>query len=115
MFTVGMSLDSRGYFMSSTMLISLPTGCKLYNWLCTYLKTYHIYQESCVVSSYIQMFLLMFTLGGSTGIILGNIVVDICLHDSYYVVCHFHVVLSLGTLIVIIISILYYQEFIFVL
>merc|ERR1712072_629963 len=76
MFTVGMEIDSRAYFMSSTMLISLPTGSKMFNWLCTYLKTYFILINNSLVVYYVKMFLIMFTLGGSSGLILGNVLVD---------------------------------------
>jgi len=110
MFTVGMEIDSRAYFMSSTMLISLPTGSKMYNWLCTYLNTY-LFIFNTLTIIYIKMFLIMFTLGGSSGLILGNSVLDISLHDTYYVVSHFHVVLSLGAILSIFIGISYYQEF----
>jgi cytochrome c oxidase subunit 1 len=112
MFTVGMEIDSRAYFMSSTMLISLPTGTKMFNWLSTYLSTYQVYFNNLLII-YIKMFLIMFSLGGSTGLILGNNVIDISLHDTYYVVSHFHVVLSLGTLLSIFIGISYYQECVF--
>jgi len=113
MFTVGMEIDSRAYFMSSTMLISLPTGSKMFNWLCTYLNTY-LGMVNNLSIIYIKMFLIMFTLGGSSGLILGNNVIDISLHDSYYVVSHFHVVLSLGTILAIFIGVSYYQEYLFV-
>merc|ERR1712187_319414 len=109
MFTIGLEIDSRAYFMSSTMLISLPTGSKMFNWLCTYLTRLSMSNNLSVI--YIKMFLIMFTLGGSSGLILGNNVLDICLHDSYYVVSHFHIVLSLGTLISIILGVSYYQEY----
>jgi len=112
MFTVGMEIDSRAYFMTSTMLISLPTGSKMFNWLCTYLNTYHIVFNNlnCLSLIYTKMFLIMFTLGGSSGLILGNNVLDISLHDTYYVVSHFHIVLSLGTVLAIFIGVSYYQE-----
>jgi cytochrome c oxidase subunit 1 len=112
MFTVGMEIDSRAYFMSSTMLISLPTGSKLFNWLCTYLNTYTSLINNLSLI-YIKMFLIMFTLGGSSGLILGNNVIDISLHDTYYVVSHFHVVLSLGTILAIFVGLTYYQEYLF--
>jgi cytochrome c oxidase subunit 1 len=112
MFTVGMEIDSRAYFMSSTMLISLPTGSKMFNWLSSYLNTYQVNFNNLSII-YIKMFLIMFSLGGSTGLILGNNVIDISLHDTYYVVSHFHVVLSLGTLLSIFIGISYYQECVF--
>jgi heme/copper-type cytochrome/quinol oxidase subunit 1 len=65
MFTVGMEIDSRAYFMTSTMLISLPTGSKMFNWLCTYLNTYQIeYSNKSYPHMFLKMFLIMFTLGG---------------------------------------------------
>merc|ERR1712087_911769 len=114
MFTVGMEIDSRAYFMSSTMLISLPTSTKMFNWLCTYLNSYNVMLIRYLSVIYAKMFLIMFTLGGSSGLILGNNVLDISLHDTYYVVSHFHVVLSLGAILSIFIGISYYQEFLFV-
>ena len=69
-----------------TMMISLPTGTKIFNWLCTYLNIVSCYNAAL----FTLIFLLMFTIGGSTGVILGNAVVDIALHDTYYVVAHFH-------------------------
>jgi cytochrome c oxidase subunit 1 len=102
MFTVGMEMDTRAYFTAITMMISLPTGSKIFNWLCTYLGinvSLLLIRTSAIF--FVTMFILMFIIGGSSGIILGNIVVDICLHDTYYVVTHFHFVLSLGTIIAI--------------
>ena len=112
MFTVGMELDSRAYFLTCTMLISLPTGSKIFNWLCTYLGTYVVLVNNVSIM-YIKMFLIMFTLGGSSGLILGNNVIDISLHDSYYVVAHFHIVLSLGTIFGMFIGVSYYLELVF--
>ena len=112
MFTVGIEIDSKAYFMWSTMLISLPTGSKMFNWLCTYaIQVVLIIPNVCII--YIKMFLIMFTLGGSSGIILGNNVIDISLHDTYYVISHFHIVLSLGTILGIFIGVCYYQEYLF--
>ena len=94
------------------MLISLPTGSKMFNWLCTYaIQVVLIIPNVCII--YIKMFLIMFTLGGSSGIILGNNVIDISLHDTYYVISHFHIVLSLGTILGIFIGVCYYQEYLF--
>lgn len=112
MFTVGIEIDSRAYFMSSTMLISLPTASKMFNWIRTYLNTYLMVVKNLSII-YIKMFLIMFTLGGSSGIILGNNVINISLHDTYYVVSHFHIVLSLGTILAIFIGVSAYQESIF--
>merc|ERR1712077_10753 len=98
----------RAYFTAVTMMISLPTGTKIFNWLCTYLNNeLHIRTSAALFT---LIFLLMFTIGGSTGVILGNAVVDITLHDTYYVVAHFHFVLSLGAVIAIFSGIMYFQE-----
>merc|ERR1712025_1006071 len=107
MYTVGMESDTRAYFTAVTMMISLPTGTKIFNWLCTYLNNeLHIRTSAALFT---LIFLLMFTIGGSTGVILGNAVVDITLHDTYYVVAHFHFVLSLGAVIAIFSGIMYFQ------
>merc|ERR1711917_83719 len=101
MYSVGLETDTRAYFTGVTILISLPTGTKIFNWLTTYLGNpplLHIRISSVFFS---LLFLLMFTIGGSTGVILGNAAVDLALHDTYYVVAHFHFVLSLGALIAI--------------
>lgn len=101
MYTVGLESDTRAYFTGVTILISLPTGTKIFNWLFTYLSNpplLHLRITSVFLS---HLFLLMFTIGGSTGVILGNGAVDLALHDTYYVVAHFHFVLSLGAVIAI--------------
>merc|ERR1712113_928241 len=95
------------------MMISLPTGTKIFNWLCTYLGSYNtliITMNDTSAVFCVLIFLLMFTIGGSTGIILSTSTVDIALHDTYYVVTHFHYVLSLGTIIAIISGILFLQD-----
>merc|ERR1712004_744405 len=99
MYTVGLETDTRAYFTGVTILISLPTGTKIFNWLSTYfgnLSLLHLKTSSALFG---LLFLLMFTIGGSTGVILGNAAVDLALHDTYYVVAHFHFVLSLGAVI----------------
>merc|ERR1712073_171643 len=82
-----------------TILISLPTGTKIFNWLSTYLGNPQRLQVRTASAFFALLFLLMFTMGGSTGVILGNAAVDLALHDTYYVVAHFHFVLSLGAVI----------------
>jgi len=94
MYTVGLETDSRAYFTGVTILISLPTGTKIFNWLSTYLGNPPLLQLKTSSAFFGLLFLLMFTIGGSTGIILGNAAVDLGLHDTYYVVAHFHFVLS---------------------
>lgn len=94
MFSVGMDVDSRVYFASATLLIALPTAIKVFTWVVAL-------RRAPLVSGmlwYALAFLLMFLLGGVTGLVLANSEVDLALHDGYYVVAHFHYVLSLGAL-----------------
>ena len=112
MFTVGLISDTRAYFMSVTMIISIPTGSKIFNWLTSYLGSNAIF--SMILTStvfFVPIFLVMFTIGGSTGVILGSMIVDIGLHDTYYVVTHFHFILSLGTVIAILTLTSFFQDY----
>merc|ERR1712224_309791 len=93
-----------------TILISLPTGTKIFNWLSTYLGNPPLLQLRISSALFSLLFLLMFTIGGSTGVILGNAGVDLALHDTYYVVAHFHFVLSLGAVIGIFSGIIFVAE-----
>ena len=110
MYTVGLETDTRAYFTGVTILISLPTGTKIFNWLSTYLGSLPFLQLKTSSAFFGLLFLLMFTIGGSTGIILGNAAVDLGLHDTYYVVAHFHFVLSLGAVIAIFSGIIFIGE-----
>merc|ERR1712020_408451 len=110
MYTVGLETDTRAYFTGVTILISLPTGTKIFNWLCTYLGNPPLLHLKTSSALFALLFLLMFTIGGSSGIILGNAAVDLALHDTYYVVAHFHFVLSLGAVIAIFSSIIFQGE-----
>jgi len=98
MFLIGMDSDTRAYFTAITLMISLPTGSKIFNWLCTYLGT-NTSLGFLILNRllFVTMFLMTFTIGGTTGVILGNATIDMGLHDSYYVIAHFHSILSLGT------------------
>merc|ERR1712060_111595 len=110
MYTVGLETDTRAYFTGVTILISLPTGTKIFNWLSTYLGNSPLLHLKTSTAFFALLFLLMFTVGGSTGVILGNAAVDLALHDTYYVVAHFHFVLSLGAVIAIFSGIIFNGE-----
>jgi quinol-cytochrome oxidoreductase complex cytochrome b subunit len=98
-YTTSLETDTRAFYTIMTQMIAVPTGTKIYNYTVT-LHRYVDTMSTAKTSAYtfiLVIFVMLFSFGGATGVILGNAQVDITLHDCYYVVAHFHYVLSLGT------------------
>jgi cytochrome c oxidase subunit 1 len=96
MFVIGIDIDSRAYFGCVTLFIGVPTCIKIFNWCYSFIlhdlvMLFDLY--------YVYLFVFMFLCGGITGLLLANVGLDVLLHDTYFVVAHFHYVLSLGAVV----------------
>merc|ERR1719466_444960 len=93
MYSVGMDTDSKFYFTAATAIIAIPTGIKIFTWI----AHFHAYLINSYAAVYwVVLFIFMFSMRGFTGVVLSNASTDLLLHDTYYVVGHFHYVLSMG-------------------
>jgi cytochrome c oxidase subunit 1 len=115
MFTVNLESDTNLYFTILTLIIAIPTGTKLYNWLHITASSFHnhssVQSSSTLPIALAYIFLIIVIQGGVTGVVLGNNILDLQLHDTYYVVSHFHYILSVATVVSIVLTLFYLSSY----